>query len=235
MSILARRDRRGKTILLMFIILLASISTVSFSYKFYTSDETVFKMNQIEQTMRDIKASMKMDNIRLVNIQKIMGIMDKYNQEMEPGLKYEIAEEIYKMSMKYTNLDIDLICATITHESALSWDPEVVSHAGAMGLMQIMPTTGIFLSDYEGIQWTTPEDVLFNPIYNIRLGCRYLSSLIHAYEVDGGLAAYNGGEKRAAMWLRSNRQDDILWEETRGYVPAVLKLYKKFREQSGIL
>jgi len=197
MSILARRDRRGKTILLVFIILLASISTVSFSYKFYTSDETVIKMNQIEQTMRDIKASMQLDNIRSNNIQKILGIMDKYNKEMAPGLKYEIA--------------------------------------GAMGLMQIMPTTGMFLCDYEGIQWTTPEDILFNPIYNVRLGCRYLSSLIHAYEVDGGLAAYNGGEKRAAMWLRSNRQNDILWEETRGYVPAVLKLYKKFREQSGIL
>ena len=75
-----------------------------------------------------------------------------------------------------------------------------------------------------------------NAITNIRLGCRYLSSLIHAYEIDGGLAAYNGGERRAALWIKNNRQDEsILWEETRGYIPAVLRLYKQFREENGIL
>ncbi|MDZ7344543.1 MAG: transglycosylase SLT domain-containing protein, partial [candidate division KSB1 bacterium] len=87
----------------------------------------------------------------------------------------------------------------------------------------------ILLAAEENIPWTTPEEILYDPILNIRLGCRYLSNLIALYELDGGLAAYNGGEKRAAMWLASGRDDRILWAETRGYIPAVLKLYEQFQ------
>ena len=188
----------------------------------------------MEKSLTEIKAAVELDNIRNNRIQQILKIVNQYNKTMLYPEKLIIAEEIYKMSLMYTNLDIDLICATITHESALSWNPEVVSQAGAMGLMQIMPTTGVFLCRDEGIEWTTAEEILFNPILNIRLGCRYLSSLIRSYEIDGGLAAYNGGERRAAMWIKNNRQDiTILWEETRGYIPAVLRLYKRFQEENG--
>ena len=222
--------------LLAFIVLILSVSAVSFSFKFYTTDESSEKMNQFECAVQNLRTTMKIDNVRQKKIRKILSILNHYNNKMTDDLKYQISEEIYKMSVKYTNLDIDLICATITHESALTWNPRVVSQAGAMGLMQIMPTTGVFLCQYEGLLWTSAENILFNPIYNIRLGCRYLSSLIHAYEIDGGLAAYNGGEKRAAMWVKNNRQDEtILWEETRGYIPAVLKLYKRFQQDVGIL
>ena len=236
MGYLKKRIRWGKSLLTIITILITCISTVSFSFKFYNIDATLLKMNRLEQTIRDINATLKIDSIRQYKIQKIMTIFDKYNKTMSLSNKYAIAEEIYQMSIKYSNLDVDLICATITHESALTWNPRVVSHAGAMGLMQIMPNTGVFLCRYEGITWTSADDILFNPINNIRLGCRYLSSLIHAYEIDGGLAAYNGGAKRAALWIKNNRQDEtILWEETRGYVPAVLRLYKLYQEENGIL
>jgi soluble lytic murein transglycosylase len=95
------------------------------------------------------------------------------------------------MSKKYPNLDIDFISATITHESAKTWNPNVISKVGARGLMQVMPATGAFLAAEEGINWTSTRDVLHDPIYNIRLGCRYLSQLVSAYEHKGGLAAYN--------------------------------------------
>lgn len=230
------RIRWGRPFILVIIILISCICAVSFSFKYYTFDESGVKLNRIERTIQEIRIAMELDSLHQAKIKKILSIFNYYNRTMAPEAKMEIAEEIYKMSLKYTNLDIDLICATITHESALTWDPEIVSQAGAMGLMQIMPTTGIFLSQDEGINWTSAEEILFNPIYNIRLGCRYLSSLINAYEIDGGLAAYNGGEKRAALWLKNNRQDEtILWEETRGYVPAVLNLYKKFQQVNGLL
>ena len=92
--------------------------------------------------------------------------------------KYSIANEIYKMSLKYNNLNVDLICATITHESALTWRKTIKSPVGAMGLMQIMPQTGILMAKKEGIEWKSAEKTLFDPITNIRLGCRYLSFLI---------------------------------------------------------
>ncbi len=170
-----------------------------------------------------------------MNVRKIEAIVRRYNPRLSAERVHAISREIYDMSVKYENLDPDLICATITHESARTWDSTVVSPAGAMGLMQIMPATGAYLAELEGIEWTTAEEILFNPIYNIRLGCRYLSMLIEAYQVDGGLAAYNGGPRRAEMWLASNRNNKILYRETRGYIPAVLRLYDQFKNSEGVL
>ena len=97
--------------------------------------------------------------------------------------------------------------------------------------MQVMPATGAFLAVEEGIAWPSAADVLYDPILNIRLGCRYLNELVGLYEKDGGLAAYNGGPRRAEMWIAQNRDNRILWEETRNYVPAVLELYEEFRSE----
>ncbi len=186
------------------------------------------RVRELEQSLQQLRASLNADSIRQYNIQKVMAIIQMYNPEMPSSQRYEIANEIYNMSLKYTNLDIDLLCATITHETAGTWDPEIISPAGAMGLMQIMPATAMFLASYEGITWSSPEEVLFNPIYNIRLGARFLASQIEYYDVDGGLAAYNGGEKWAALWVKSGRDDRILPAETREYLPAVLALYNEF-------
>ena len=214
------------------------VTTVSFSYKYFTVEEAKTKIDNIEKSMSDLRITMNLDSKRQYEIQRIVKIINQYNTNMSADDKFKIANEIYKMSTKYTNLNVDLICATITHESALTWKNDIVSPVGAMGLMQIMPQTGEQLAGEEGIKWTTAEKVLFDPIVNIRLGCRYLSDLIHQYEIDGGLAAYNGGEKRAALWIKNrNHKTDwtILWEETRSYVPAILKLYEKFQQQTGIL
>jgi len=226
--------QRGRLVVIISLLVVACISGASFSFKLYSLDATATRLEEIERSLQNLKGAMHLDSVRQYQIQKVMKIIDQYNHGLDAELKYEIANEIYCMVLKYRNLDIDLVCATITHESALSWDPRVKSSAGAMGLMQIMPTTGLLLAQFEGMTWTTPEDILYNPIYNIRLGCRYLDALITSYDTDGGLAAYNGGEKRAALWIANNRDYNILWEETRGYIPAVLKLYEKFKNQ-GVL
>ncbi len=187
------------------------------------------KLKVLEKSLQDIRAAMNVDSVRQYNIQKIMKIIDKYNKSLPSGMKYEIADEIYNMSVKYTNLDVDLICATITHESGSTWEAEVVSEAGAMGLMQVMPALGLWIAHYEGITWTSSEEILFNPIYNIRIGSRMLSTFIDMYDLEGGLAAYNGGEKRAAIWIANNKADGILWSETSNYIPHILKYYQEFK------
>jgi hypothetical protein len=229
-SVSSSWGRQGKIVLLVTLTAMTCISMLSFAFRFYTLDQSTAKMADLERTINTLKAAMNVDTMRQYQIQKVMAIIERYNPDMASGKKYEIADEIYKMSVKYPNLSVDLVCATITHESALTWRPDVRSNAGAMGLMQVMPATGVFLAADEGVPWTTPQDMLYNPITNIRLGCRYLSTLISLYELDGGLAAYNGGEKRAALWLASGRDNRVLWEETRGYIPAVLKLYEQFQD-----
>ncbi len=220
-----------KTPLKILLVLFTSITVIGFTFRYFDdSDETMKKMMRLERSLQDIRAAMNVDSVRQFSIQKIMAIISRYNGQMPSEKKYEIANEIYEMSVKYTNLDVDLVCATITHESAATWNPEIKSMAGAIGLMQIMPATGMYLAKYEEITWTHAEEILIDPIYNIRMGCRYLSTLITYYDLEGGLAAYNGGEKQASLWLAQNKADGILWAETRDYIPAVKKLYQQFQE-----
>ncbi|MFQ5648814.1 MAG: lytic transglycosylase domain-containing protein [bacterium] len=211
-------------------MVLMFISTLSFTTNIRKIEEQNESLTEIADYVKAFQSELKVDSVRTAALKKITRIMCQYNQDLSANEKHSIANEIYNMSVKYDNLDVDLICATITHESARTWQPDVTSPAGAMGLMQVMPHTASFLSKHEGIEWTSPETVLYNPIYNIRMGCRYLSMLIELYNVDGGLAAYNGGERRAAQWLASGRNDEVLFEETRGYIPAVLKLYDTFKD-----
>jgi len=221
--------RQGKILLIVTLAVMTGISMASFAFRFYTLDQSSEKMARLERSLNHLKAAMNVDSVRQYEIQKVMSIIEKYDPEMASAKKYEVADEICRMAIKYPNLNVDLICATITHESALTWRADIRSQAGAIGLMQIMPATGVFLAADEGIPWTSPGEILYNPVLNIRLGCRYLSTLISLYQLDGGLAAYNGGEKRAAMWLASGKDDRVLWAETREYVPAVLKLYDEFQ------
>ena len=225
----ADNDRSALWRGLWLLILVVAVFAVSYKYFGIGKIKTNPRLANLEKSLQDIRAAMNVDSVRQYNIQKIMSIINRYNPAMPSGTKYEIADEIYNLSIKYTNLDVDLICATITNESGGTWEPEVVSETEAMGLMQVMPVTSVWIAHYEGITWVSPEEVLFNPIYNIRIGCRQLSTYIKMYELEGGLAAYNGGEKRAAIWLKNNKAKGILWAETSSYIPHILKLYDEYK------
>ncbi len=214
------------------LVVCLSISILGFSVKYFSMEQNEKKIETLERALMDLKAAMNIDSVRQFNIQKVMKIIDQHNPSLPSSVKYEIANEIYNMSVKYTNLDVELLCATITYETGGTWNPTATSQAGAMGLMQIMPATGIFLAAYEDLTWTNAEEVLYKPTYNIRLGARHLSALIDIYGLEGGLAAYNGGEKQAALWLANNKADGILATETQNYVPAVLKLYNEYQKFS---
>lgn len=92
-----------------------------------------------------------------------------------------------------------LVLAIIREESM--FDPEVVSRAGAVGLMQLMPATA---SWHSGLTDTLrlSEDDLRDPAKNIRAGIAYFRYLLGRFDgsVIGALAAYNGGEGRMASW-----------------------------------
>jgi len=226
------KGRISKVILYAILIGFSLTATVLSVRYFSISRAQDAKIVELEKAMHELSSRMNVDSIRQYSMQKVIAIIDRYNSKMESSLKYEIANTIYEMSVKYPNLDVDLICATITQESGKSWDPRVVSPAGAMGLMQLMPTTGMYVAAVEGINWNTPDPVLFNPILKVRLGCRYLSSMIDAFEIDGGLAAYNGGQRIAAKWIRENYAAGILYTETANYVPSVKKFWKEYRQMT---
>lgn len=111
-------------------------------------------------------------------------------------------------------LDPALLHAVIRAES--SYNPEAVSHKGAIGLMQLMPATA---ARY-GVQ--DP----YNPMENIHGGARYLSDLIEMFQSDITLAvaAYNAGENNVIKY--GHRIPPF--HETQDYVTRVLGYYNRY-------
>ncbi len=109
-------------------------------------------------------------------------------------------------------IDPDLVHTVIRAES--NYDAFAISSAGAMGLMQLMPSTAL----QYGVQ------NIFDPAQNIEGGVRYLKDLVKLY---GGqtklvLAAYNAGQDAVRRY-----KGIPPYPETRSYIAAIMKTYKK--------
>ncbi len=101
-------------------------------------------------------------------------------------------------------LEPRLVLAVMHVESR--YDPYAVSPVDAMGLMQILPSTGEWLAPQVGVAWAGPQ-TLFDPILNVRLGVAYLRMLSDRYDgrIHTALAAYNWGPGRIDGKLRRGK------------------------------
>ena len=135
-------------------------------------------------------------------------------------------------------LPSNLLHAIVRKESA--YNPRVVSYADAIGLMQLLPKTAFKVAGQLGLE--ANREALFNPETNLRLGARYLSTLLR--ELDGqpllAIAAYNAGPHRVRPWLalsaRGSRKVDvdlfverIPVDQTRNYVRRVATTWARYR------
>ncbi|MEW8978129.1 MAG: lytic transglycosylase domain-containing protein [Symbiobacterium sp.] len=131
-------------------------------------------------------------------------------------------------------LDPYLVVALIRAESRFR--PAATSPQGARGLMQIMPETGRWVAEQMGLPFS--PDSLYEPAYNIRVGCWYLAALLQEFAGDPvlALAAYNGGLGNVKDWLEQERWTgerhtltQVPFAETRHYVAAVLRDQQRYR------
>ncbi|MDR0913732.1 MAG: lytic transglycosylase domain-containing protein [Oscillospiraceae bacterium] len=145
------------------------------------------------------------------------------------------SELVEKYADQY-NLDADLVYAVIRTES--SFNAEAISHAGAVGLMQIMPSTFDWLleKDDQDPQSYTESD-LKTPEINIKYGCSFLRILLDEYSTEReAVAAYNAGFV-VTDWLQNPQYSndgvtlsDIPYNETRNYVEKVMNAKAKYKE-----
>ncbi len=138
------------------------------------------------------------------------------------ALPYE--SSIYHWSAR-KGLDPMIVAGLIHQESA--FDPEAVSYANAMGLMQLEPYTARTLARQQGLGFSQTR--LIEPDYNVRLGTAYLANLRKQFgSLEEVLAAYNAGEDRVTQWTAGQNYrepaefvDSIPFSQTRDYVEIV--------------
>ncbi len=106
------------------------------------------------------------------------------------------------------------------------FDPDVVSYADAIGLMQLLPETAIPMAERVGLELT--REMLFDPGVNTRIGAAYVGGLVARFGVPLAFAGFNAGGHRVDAWLaRSGRQEldlfveHIPFEQTRNYIRRV--------------
>lgn len=164
-----------------------------------------------------------------------IGVLWYLNSDLWERSRYPLSyTEIIRENASRYDLDPYRVAAVIRTESG--FDPEAVSGAGAMGLMQIMPETGEWIADkldMENFQLNT----LFDPAVNIEIGCWYLDFLADRFD-DPELiaAAYNAGHGRVAQWLGDDTVsadgehiETIPFPETRDYVERISEAYDAYR------
>jgi len=135
------------------------------------------------------------------------------------------------------HLDPYLLASLILQESTFSASAR--SSANAIGLMQIVASTGRHYARTERIRYSAA--VLTRPDTNLRLGAAYFSDLLKRFGTEHlALASYNAGEHRIAQWVaerpglaREEFIDDIPFPETQNYVKRILAAVDEYRGLYG--
>ena len=145
--------------------------------------------------------------------------------------KLDYMEFVEKYSEEY-GVDKFLILAIIKNES--NFKPNIDSHMGAIGLMQLMESTAMEISNEIHDEEIIKEE-LYDPEMNIKIGTKYFSYLVKHYNGNEALAlaAYNAGMGNVDKWIeegiiKENGSDleNIPYKETNNYVRKILRDYK---------
>jgi len=123
------------------------------------------------------------------------------------------------------SLDPYLVAAVIRAES--HFRPGALSHAGAMGLMQVIPTTGEWIAELLHFEDFVAKD-LYRPDVNIRFGTWYLRYLLDQLDedIESALVAYNAGLSNLLRW---QSEAGTVFPETRVYVSRVMRGWSTYR------
>jgi len=148
-------------------------------------------------------------------------------------------ETILSYSRKYGQ-DPYFVAAIIRQES--QFHSQALSHAGARGVMQVMPATGEWVAQSIRLRGFD-RSKLFDSDTGINIGTWYISHLMKRFKGDLLLvsAAYNAGPEAVLSWLGKNGRDadrdefveSIPFSETRGYVKKVLRNYSEYKRIYG--
>jgi len=149
--------------------------------------------------------------------------------------------DLVEGAAKKHGIDPNLLFAVMRVESI--YNRRIVSYAGAVGLMQIMPTTGRRIALELGRPEYSVSDLL-DPATNVEMAAWYLKSLIDRFDgrLPLAIASYNGGPHNVRIWMRQHHPDTPLdafleripFSQTHRYVRRVLTHYAAYRAQKEL-
>ena len=145
--------------------------------------------------------------------------------------------DLIQKNATLNKLDPYLVAALMAQES--TFVPDIRSHAGAYGLMQMMPPTGRQYARKLKLRYSLK--LLTTAETNIRMGTMYLADKIREFGgVHLALASYNAGEAPVRRWMRENPGlpqdefiDSIPYPETQQYVKRLLGTAEDYRRLYG--
>jgi soluble lytic murein transglycosylase len=146
--------------------------------------------------------------------------------------------ELIEANASEQGLDPGWIYGVVRQESAFAVDAR--SPVGALGLMQLMPTTGRLTGRKNNIP-VRSNQALLNIQNNLKLGASYLKEVLTRHRGNQTLAtaAYNAGPNRVNSWLPATPLDAEIWvetipfNETRDYVKNVLAYTAVYEHRLG--
>ncbi len=144
-----------------------------------------------------------------------------------------------KRNAAANGLDPYLVASLIRQES--EFNPNAISRANAVGLMQLLPKTGKLVAHQVALKHYNPSQ-LYTPPVNLELGTRYFRGMVDKFggSFEYALAAYNAGSDRVEEWLTQGKYRDpqefvesIPFTETREYVQAILRNANVYKQLYG--
>jgi soluble lytic murein transglycosylase len=148
----------------------------------------------------------------------------------------ESFQPIFQAAAEQESVSITELLSIARRESAM--DPLARSPVGALGLMQVMPSTGKMVARQKGIAFQTTQ--LQQAEYNVVIGARYYRGLLDRFSQHRpkALAGYNAGPHRVRRWVDSEMSTDqwiesLPFKETREYVQNVLAYAVIYDQRAG--
>lgn len=189
---------------------------------------------------RSLSKSAQMALSDIANVIGEPGVASRFNTQLIAQRPRAYSREVQRVAEKY-GLDPNLLFAVMRVESI--YNRRIVSHAGAVGLMQIMPRTGQLIARQLGVKGFKTT-LLCIPEISLEFAAWYLSSLLQRFDkrLPLAIAAYNGGPHNVRKWIRrtGNKMpleiflEHIPIAETRRYVRRVLTHCAAYRAQKGL-
>jgi soluble lytic murein transglycosylase-like protein len=175
-------------------------------------------MSDLVASLRMRVAAVEKENQNLLTELRVRRALARSGSRVGSTEADRIVSSILEAHNRY-DLSTEVLLAVIETESG--FDSRAVSSKGALGLMQLMPSTGQEMADQLDIPWTGNE-MLYDPAINIQLGSEYLYQMFKRFgHADSALAAYNAGPRR----VEGLNEIGILPRDYPGRVRQGLKRY----------